>query len=85
MFQRHPVGLASAINAVVFYLSSIFGSMLSGKPASLRLPRRIFAGMNNAEIGAVMALRRWNRLASPSRQPTLQGKETLTRTIGKQI
>lgn len=56
VFQRHPIGV-EVDSVPSFYLSSIFDGMLSGKLHHFANTQAAFAGMNNAEVDAVMALR----------------------------
>ena len=56
VFQHNPIGV-EVDSVPSFYLSSIFDGMLSGKLHHYATTEAAFAGMNNAEVDAVMALR----------------------------
>ncbi len=56
VFQHHPIGV-EVDSVPSFYLSSVFDGMLSGKTHHFRNPQAAFAGMKNAEVDAVMAMR----------------------------
>lgn len=56
VFQHHPIGV-EVDSVPSFYLSSVFDGMLSAKTHHFSNPRAAFAGMKNAEVDAVMAMR----------------------------
>nr|WP_298173621.1 transporter substrate-binding domain-containing protein [uncultured Pseudomonas sp.] len=56
VFRYHPIGV-EVDSVPSFYLSSVFDGMLSAKTHHFSNPQAAFAGMKNAEVDAVMAMR----------------------------
>ena len=56
VFRYHPIGV-EVDSVPSFYLSSVFNGMLSDKTHHFANPQAAFAGMKNAEVDAVMAMR----------------------------
>ena len=85
VFQRHPIGV-EVDSVPSFYLSSIFDGMLSGKLHHYATTEAAFAGMNNAEVDAVMALRGeidWQ--LKQAANPTFAKAENAYPDMGKQV
>jgi ABC-type amino acid transport substrate-binding protein len=85
VFQHNPIGV-EVDSVPSFYLSSIFDGMLSGKLHHYATTEAAFAGMNSAEVDAVMALRGeidWQ--LKQAANPSFAKAENAYPDMGKQV